>query len=476
MHSGSNSSSIMSKTRYISLGGLAVFAIISVFFYSGYASQAYDRIKPETYASTQFHDINKPLPLPAAYEPFLKHSQLQGDDHKCSERYGTDYIRKLSASATNYCTGDSASQFTCFSHRAHDDRVDSLCVGTPAAYNAETYTFELSCQLQDGGEAHQAPLLEELPEYWDGAGPKYIIKDHVGFNEHLLTSARPRGFTFLVKRERGVTNLWHQMMEIISFTFSLDVLRTTIDARTGNPYFTEEDENRSQVVIVDEWDDGPLWDLWQIFSGIKTVRLPALHLEQATTIVTPMPGASNPLWHGHWTGLDCGQSAMYKAFPGRVLDFFNITDPASREDKPFRVTFIDRINSRRLLNTDELLVAFLKKYPDVEAEVIDYAKLNFREQLAKTRASDILVGAHGAGLTHGMFLPWGGTLVEILPHQLFFHGFENMAKFTGHRYLSGRTQKFESPDNTGEWHHDNLWMSEDEFMKMMDDAMGHHAT
>jgi protein O-GlcNAc transferase len=270
------------------------------------------------------------------------------------------------------------------------------------------------------------------------------------------------------------------MMEIISFTLSIDVLRITINPRTGLPYFTDHDIPHSQVVFIDNFAEGPLWDLYGIATGIPPVRLSHLTMHEPTTIVTPLPGASNPFWHGHWNGIDCGESILMRTFARRVLAFHNLTaaSPAWREAEPFRLTILNRTRTRRLLHLADYVAALRDRHPDVAITVVDdAATLPFAQQLRIAHSSDILVGAHGAGLTHGMFLRPGSTLVELLPHGLpNFQGFRNVAHFMGLRYLDGHGVEYEAAEKTGDWYRDDVFMEKDRFLELMDLAIGKWST
>jgi len=46
---------------------------------------------------------------------------------------------------------------------------------------------------------------------------------------------------------------------------------------------------------------------------------------------------------------------------------------------------------------------------------VDFARLSFGAQLALVAHSTLLVGVHGAGLSHALFLPTGGSLLELTP-------------------------------------------------------------
>jgi protein O-GlcNAc transferase len=87
------------------------------------------------------------------------------------------------------------------------------------------------------------------------------------------------------------------------------------------------------------------------------------------------------------------------------------------------------------------------------------------------RRTDILVGAHGAGLTHGMFMPPGSTMVEILPPGVVHIGFRDMAKLLGHNHFSSHVTDRPGQAATGDWKYNDVFLEEDCFMELMDVAI-----
>jgi len=110
-----------------------------------------------------------------------------------------------------------------------------------------------------------------------------------------------------------------------------------------------------------------------------------------------------------------------------------------------------------------------RKYPDVHMRLVDHAELPFSEQVRLSHETDILVGVHGAGLTHGMFLPHRSTVVEIQPPELQHKGFRLMAESLGHDYLVCHGQNVSG--STGDWQHDDVYMPKDEFMGLVEEAI-----
>lgn len=60
------------------------------------------------------------------------------------------------------------------------------------------------------------------------------------------------------------------------------------------------------------------------------------------------------------------------------------------------------------------------------------------EQLAIARTTDVLIGVHGNGLTHQLFMRPHGFVCEIFPHWKKGHHFDYqyLAKMMGHEYLA----------------------------------------
>lgn len=123
------------------------------------------------------------------------------------------------------------------------------------------------------------------------------------------------------------------------------------------------------------------------------------------------------------------------------------------------MTFINRIGSRRLVDQEEYLDLLRFTLAHVEVRSVDFGAMSFHEQLEAARDTDVLVGVHGAGFTHIMFLKPHSAVVEILPLTLNHKGFRNVACITGHSYFSAHAS--EAPLHKGDdWHQEVSTLSE----------------
>jgi len=108
----------------------------------------------------------------------------------------------------------------------------------------------------------------------------------------------------------------------------------------------------------------------------------------------------------------------------------------------------------------EQLSKRLKKEANATVDSCDFAHLTYAEQIRRVRGSNLMIGVHGAGLTHVMYLPDKGGLLEITQWEPPFHSqwkgdvsvaniFMNLAAWTGHTYgsvqgtVEGKVMKFE---------------------------------
>ncbi|KAH7012028.1 uncharacterized protein B0I36DRAFT_299979 [Microdochium trichocladiopsis] len=406
------------------------------------------------------------LPLPDEYAAHDPTSEF------CAARFTTKWFDVVRAGHVQYCIGSAASRLHCFHTPPefhNDQHVDTFCIAQNVVFDPGRDMFTLDCPLTK----HVPPGVPAPPwtfhQYWYETGPGPIfwrwitLQDTAGMALEKAALAAsdwtPRTFTYLLKRE-GSGNIFHCLHEILSMTQTFDALRTTRDPVTGNPFFvTMQDVANTQIVIIDGHSDGPYFDLWRLFSGRQPKRIDsntaaetALAREasaqddSATWLSSPLDnvivgfaGGSNPVWHDDWERWDC-VNELRTVFVRRVLDFFGHLeeeDVAPPKPGALRITFIDRKETRRVQDTPQLLAhtrnALAKA--NVHIRAVDFATLSFREQIALARETDILVGVHGAGLTHTLFMRQDmGALVEIFPEGFELRCFRAMARDRGLRY------------------------------------------
>jgi protein O-GlcNAc transferase len=188
-------------------------------------------------------------------------------------------------------------------------------------------------------------------------------------------------------------------------------------------------------------------------------------------MIIPLPGGSNPMWEGDWVDIPCNGSSLLRVFSERVLNYYNI--PVKRpKRKQLTLTLIDRGSSRRLRDQETYLPVLRQRFPDVKIELVDFAGLSLPAQIRLVRSTDLLVGVHGAGLTHALFLPKESTVVEILPPRVDYKGFANVAKLLSHHYHSRHGNDPRDPsDDSGNWYVDEVSIDEDDFLELVGEAI-----
>ncbi|XP_078596851.1 EGF domain-specific O-linked N-acetylglucosamine transferase-like [Branchiostoma floridae x Branchiostoma japonicum] len=210
--------------------------------------------------------------------------------------------------------------------------------------------------------------------------------------------------TYLMKLDAGV-NMYHHFCDYINLYASQHI----------NGSF-------SQDVNIIMWDTSGLGygdifsDTWKAFSDY-----PIIHLKEYDGKKLCLRDAVFPLLPRMQYGMyynmplvpGCSGTGLYKAFSEHVLHRLNITQQGPLDK--VRVTLLSRSTKwRRILNEEELLSA-MKSDTRLEVRRVDYnwKKMSFPEQLKVTQNSDLLIGMHGAGLTHSLFLPDWGVLFEL---------------------------------------------------------------
>lgn len=85
---------------------------------------------------------------------------------------------------------------------------------------------------------------------------------------------------------------------------------------------------------------------------------------------------------------------------------------------------------------DQHVAALRSAYTHTEIRILDMESLPLADQVQNVRDCDVLVGVHGAGLAHAMWLRKHFAVVEILSEDYQHKWFRNLAGALGHGYFS----------------------------------------
>ncbi|KAI2636003.1 hypothetical protein GGS21DRAFT_514102 [Xylaria nigripes] len=495
---------MFSKKRYtilalsiVAVGGLMLIALSAKLYSPGGLPYSFTAWRPKpspvnTTSSIPFQ-VNETQPVTAVTP--LEYYATIDEDETCS-RFSPTYLQDFLDHQASYCSSESPAKLTCF-HRysGFEGKTDSFCYAQGAVVDVKQEKFQLNCALRKFSEEEENDGLlpfDRLPFYWYGTGPANIFASAIDvgrslfsrtddevedvfeqmkgesqdspqvIEEHPVPSVAPPKTLLLLMRE-GEGNPWHSLMEIFSTFMTFDILRMPGGvSRDQAPLFNDPiDSEDTQVVILDERAHGPYFDLWTLYARRKPMWLPELLADQATVenlgpvnLIIPLAGSSNPFWKDDAEAGQCTNSQTLEVFSRRVLDFYGIQAPSLQtQNKPILVTFVWRREHRRLKNENVLFAELGRRNPHISVQMVDFAALPFSDQIRIARESDVLVGIHGAGLTHSIFLRQGASaVVEIQPEGLDHRGFRNVAGMRNLGYFRTHAKVIsETAWNAGEW-------------------------
>lgn len=532
--------SLLQQRRLVALAGAFTFAFIIVTTLCSPTARLYLTGKPSGLRPSPVaiqDPVQSPLPPLPPLPPAAPADRTPSWDLRipndyfdknpsskfCAERFSTKYLENLRNNSAIYCNPEKAqSSLTCFHSHTSPDGPDSFCVARGVALDSKKHRFGIHCPLRTLSSEEKAGGVvpfESIRGYWYGTGPAEIFGKFITFLKRpppLVPSTKreetnqttvdgnviaspPRNF-LLIKRE-GDGNPWHCLLEIWSAWMTMDVLRISMDPGRNEPYFAHsEDEEDTQVVILDDLNEGPYYGMWSLFSKHDAVRLGDLStpIPSSANVIIPLAGASNPIWQNDWGVRDCTSAATLSAFSRRVLRMHGLDPDKAQQRGPqanISVVFVDRSRYRKLVNQTALFEALEARVPHVSVSLVDFAALSFRDQVREARNADVLVGVHGAGLTHAMWMHDGaGSVVEIQPSELNHNGFRNLALMKGLGFYRVHANSTESPkkkkparaaslvigggDETGpgdhallqrrdRWHWEDVILEEERFLEVM---------
>ena len=241
-----------------------------------------------------------------------------------------------------------------------------------------------------------------------------------------------------------------------------------------------------QILLTDIYPEGPFWDMWsRVFRGTRP-PLTAWQIGQKygaknvcfKKVAIGILGAAAPTTL-HTSNTRCKASSVVRAYSDFVIRGLGLQGAARyasrRDPKDVVVTFLARRSSsewpeRRFCDSEtsffdcaklqHLGVRGLGRTIKNDAEVVralrsletrsfangarvrfrdvDYNLLSFEDQIKVDLDTDVMVGPHGAGLLHNIFMPDRGHLVELgIDGSSNLRHFHNLATWQGRAYTGG---------------------------------------
>lgn len=236
--------------------------------------------------------------------------------------------------------------------------------------------------------------------------------------------------------------------------------------------------DEARIVMLDYWPEGPFKDIMtRAFSpSTPLVTIEELGKEAGGSVcfrraVFNLPEYAAAIVKGRPSGDDCANSELVRAYASFVATRLEAAPEYTDADnqRQVRVIFNSRRNYdgrtllRQLGNEEELFRRFTSRHPAVNAERVDFAQLSFADQVATAAKADIMVGMHGSGLAHCMWMQEEGIVVEITEPQGNLKTFRNLCKWSGKTYFA---MPFTSQGGGGP-----VEANPDAFLKLMDSAV-----
>lgn len=377
---------------------------------------------------------------------------LSGDQQQCEDIYGNSYIENIAKTPQENCGGKSLSGLHCFYGQRIWNRWvpwkrDPLCLAQGVSFVPSTPAFspeyrgaefEMQCEKQNFDQ-------DLINDYWGDTGVGNTFKTWTFQSQPDASRCSRQNSTddwiMLVRREvSDQNNIWHQLMQISQARHTIDALQTAVNAETGEPWLSAEDASRVQVVFDDDRHHA-LEDLWNIVgkSPIRTSDL--IPGTCYGNVIVPMPGSSSPFWSALIGNMKqvCYRQTLLNTFVNRVFDHYRV-EPRSSNDfqQHLTITIVNRAENRKFINMDRWTSTLRERYSNFNIDVVDFAAISFAAQLRLVQNTDVLVGHHGAAMTHTLFMPPESAVVEVLPPYFLQRGFRSLGRMRGLQYFTGR--------------------------------------
>ena len=403
-------------------------------------------------------------PIEEAFQSELKKiidhkvsSAKQSPPDACSLLYGMGLIKRLRDGNTTVCPGTAAgtSRVRCYPNRG------TRTVAKPSSY-CDMTNVALDGGLMEVGKLKGIAGEDGHFKYKEGAlsvvgctgddlkqfGKVPIASQYKG----LINSAKTvesLGTCNETIEEPVVAltrNEWAHLLFTACHALNVDIISRVLGLE-GKPF---------RVLFLDSHPMGP-------FTGLFEALTPGFSVMSGDTLLTKgkrrvcfrrlivsVTGYNN-FMESAATGnpLGCRENPLVVSFRDKIVKHFHHdsipypTTPTAIfvSRRPYAHTGFNKSTINRVvLNEKDVEAAVQKQSDKYKIRFVDFATLSFSDQIKVVHSSNILVGVHGAGLVHSLFLPPNSILIEIrLSGSGSNHRNQNIAHHAGALYYGFNT-------------------------------------
>ncbi|XP_025108702.1 EGF domain-specific O-linked N-acetylglucosamine transferase-like isoform X2 [Pomacea canaliculata] len=250
--------------------------------------------------------------------------------------------------------------------------------------------------------------------------------------------------TYLIKLDATV-NMYHHFCDFVnlyisqhinnSFNLDVNIIIWDTSGHNMNPMFIETWKafTKHPLMLLKDFDGKRVCIKQAVFSLLARMRRGLYY--------------NMPLIPG------CYGSSLIRSFSHHLIHRLRIPQNGPLESK-IRVTLLTRSTQyRQILNQDQLLRS-LQTDVEMEVQQVDFNRtVPFLKQIEISHNTDILIGMHGAGLTHMLFQPDWGVIFEL--YNCEDAGcYLDLSRLRGIRYLTWKNKQLLTQEDEG--HHPTL--------------------
>ena len=310
----------------------------------------------------------------------------------------------------------------------------------PSVYNDQNLTREIIMVYKEKAHKEPAYIHHKAPvlmTHCSKVARQWKDTQFPGWNADWMLNGlatnrpadclAPDNTTLLIVQRHGFANFYHSSEDFFNAFLALHILGL-------RPVHV-------RLLLADLYPWGPFASFWKrLFPDARTAwEVRADPPRCYRRVVVGIFGPASPLTL-HREATRCTRSPLVRAYASWVKGGFGVAaHPRPKQGAERRLLWLSRLVSalwpeqaycddryfvcadwqhlgvrqlKRVLANDAAVVAALRAQPGLRVVAADFAALPFEQQVAEAAAADILAGPHGAGLTHLLFLPDWGCVVE----------------------------------------------------------------